>query len=122
MEMPMALFLSVLMFSLFSFVSVAVWADNRRREREAFHKSETLRKLCDAGEVGLTMMREQELIAIRRRHEGIKIGGIVNIAVGIGLSLLLIMLTGKPIFFVGLIPLLIGCSLLFYVFRMAPKD
>jgi len=122
MTMPLALFLSVLMFSVFSFVAVATWADNRRREREAFHKSETLRKLSDMGEAGLALLREEERSARRRQREGLKIGGVVNIAVGIGLVALLTAITPRPIFMVGLIPLLIGGALLFYVFLMAPRD
>ena len=44
----MALFLSVGAIALFSFISVATWSDNRRREREAFYKSEALKKLAES--------------------------------------------------------------------------
>ena len=49
-----------------------------------------------------------------------KIGGLVNIAVGIGLIVMLYALTGPhgP-YLVGVIPGLIGVALLVYVFLMA---
>ncbi|HUA58363.1 MAG TPA: DUF6249 domain-containing protein [Verrucomicrobiae bacterium] len=122
MTMPLALFLSVLMLSVFSFISVAVWSDNRRKEREALHKSETLRKLAESGEAGVALLREQERIASVRAREGLKIGGLVNAAVGVGLLAFLLMLTGSPVAFSGLIPLFIGLALLVYAYFLAPKD
>ena len=122
MTMPLALFLSVLMLSVFSFISVAVWSDNRRKEREALHKSEILRKLAESGETGVVLLREQERIAARRAREGMKVGGMVNVAVGVGLLIFLMMLTGGPVAFSGLIPLFIGCALLLYAFLLAPKE
>ena len=38
------LFLSVGAVGMFSFIAVASWADARRKEREAYYKSETLKK------------------------------------------------------------------------------
>ena len=43
----MFLFLSVMMVSIFSFVSIAVWTDARRKEREAYYKSESMRRVAE---------------------------------------------------------------------------
>ena len=123
MTMPIALFLSVLFFSIFSFLAIATWAGDRRKEREAFHRSEMIRKLSEAGETGQALFREQERAAGRQQREGLKIGGVAAIAVGIGLSVFMWFLTGgNAVYLVGLIPFLVGCGLLAYVFTMAPKE
>ena len=45
--LPVMLFLSIGAISLFSFVSVAAWLDSRRKERIAYYRSETLKKISD---------------------------------------------------------------------------
>jgi cadmium resistance protein CadD (predicted permease) len=68
------------------------------------------------------LIREQEKNSVRRRLEGMKIGGLVTAAVGIGL---MVFLHGveheEPVYLVGLIPLLIGVALLLYPLMLAPK-
>ena len=127
------LFLSVVMVSVFSFVSITVWTEARRKEREAYYKSETLRRIAEApGEGGrqvIELMKEEERIqqvAARNKEvrmiEGMKIGGIINIAVGVGLGVFLFSLGGQDSpYLVGMIPGLVGVALLLYVWFFAPK-
>jgi hypothetical protein len=112
--------------ALFSFLAVASWSEARRKEREAYYKSETLKKIAESSGEGaksaLELIREQEKNSVRRRLEGMKIGGLVTAAVGIGL---MVFLHGveheEPVYLVGLIPLLIGVALLLYPLMLAPK-
>jgi hypothetical protein len=125
--LPMALFLSVGAIALFSFIAVAAYSDNRRKEREAYYKSETLKKMVESQGTGSTsaveLMREQERIAARRRLEGQKLGGIITLAVGVGLMIFLKAVDhDEPAFLVGVIPLLVGAALLAYSYVLAPKD
>ena len=122
--LPMALFLSVGAIALFSFVAVATWSDNRRREREAYYKSETLKKIAEMGtDNAVAVLREEERNALRRRLEGIKLGGLVTAAVGIGLmAFLRALVADEPVYLVGLIPLLVAVSLLAYSYILARKD
>jgi hypothetical protein len=127
------LFLSVVMVSVFSFVSIAVWTEARRKEREAYYKSETMRRIAEApgdgGRSVIEVMQEEERIrqaAARvkdvRTIEGMKIGGIVNIAVGVGLGVFLFSIGGRESpYLVGMIPGLIGVALLMYVYFFVPK-
>jgi hypothetical protein len=113
--------------ALFSFLGVASWSDARRKEREAYYRSETLKKIAEssgeAGKSALELMREQEKNFVRRRLEGLKIGGLVTTAVGIGVMALLRGLEhDDPVYLAGLIPLLIGVALLIYPFLLAPKE
>jgi FtsZ-interacting cell division protein ZipA len=82
----MALFLSTGAIALFSFLAVAAWSDSRRQEREAYYKNETLKKVSEAqgDNPVVAVIREEEKNALRRLREGIKLGGLVTAAIGIG--------------------------------------
>jgi len=126
-SLPLALFLSIASIAIFSFVAVAAWSDNRRKEREAYYRSETLKKMAEAQGPGASspveLLREEERIAARRRLEGQKLGGIITFAVGIGLMIFLKAVDhGEPAYLVGLIPLLVGLALLAYSYALAPKN
>jgi Domain of unknown function (DUF6249) len=124
----MFMFMSVASAALFSFLAVASWSDSRRREREAFYTSETLKKVAESpapgGNIALEYLREQEKRAERRRREGIKLGGQVTSAVGVGLMIFLKALVKdqEPVYLCGLIPLFIGVALLGYSYFLAPKE
>src|SRR5213594_3331998 len=117
-SLPLFLFLSVTSIALFSFVAVAAWSDARRREREAYYKSETLKKIAEAQGAGassaIEFLREEALRraedkknAAQHRREGIKLGGLVTAAVGIGLMIFVRAIErDEPVYLVGLIPLL----------------
>src|SRR5215831_13828745 len=102
-------FLSVASVALFSFVAVAAWSDTRRSEREAYYKSETLKKIAESQGAGassaIEYLREEERNAERRRREGTKLGGLVTGAVGISLMIFLrAIVPDEPIYLVALIP------------------
>jgi ferric-dicitrate binding protein FerR (iron transport regulator) len=120
-------FLSVLMVSVFSFTAVAAWADSLRREREAYYKSETIKKIAEAQGAGadaaLALLREQDRIETLRRHEGLRLGGLITVAIGIALGVFLkgVANDPEPVWLVGLIPLAIGLALLGYSYFLAEK-
>ncbi len=119
------MFLSVGAVALFSFIAVASWSDARRKEREAYYKSETLKKLSESqGPAAvLDLLREEQKQASAKRREGLRLGGLVNIAVGIGLMIFLAgLVTTERLYLVGLIPLLIGLALLSYSLFLAPRE
>jgi hypothetical protein len=113
--------------ALFSFLAVAAWSDARRREREEYYRSETLKKIAESSGEGakaaIELMREQQKSVTRRRLEGMKLGGLITAVVGIGVMVLLHGLAhDEPVYLAGLIPLLIGLALLAYTFVLAPKE
>jgi hypothetical protein len=124
--LPMALVLSAGAVALFSFLAVAVWSDNRRREREAYYKNEQLKQFPEMQRdetVTVAVLREEERIALRRTREGIKLGGLITAAVGIGVIVFLReLLNDRPVYLAGLIVLLVGVALLAYGYILAPKD
>lgn len=114
--------------ALFSFLGVAAWSDARRKEREAYYQGETLKKIAESSGEGakaaMEMLHERERNELRRRREGLRLGGLVTAAVGIGVMVLLkaIVHDEPGVYLVGLIPLLVGVALLTYTYVMAPKD
>jgi ferric-dicitrate binding protein FerR (iron transport regulator) len=115
--------------ALFSFVAVAVWSQERRREREAYYGSETLRSIVETQGAGggsaIEFLREEEKNSVRRRQEGQKLGGVITVAVGIGMMVFIKAVDHgdpDPAYLVGLIPLFIGIALLAYAYFLAPKQ
>ena len=124
--LPMFLFLSVASASLFSFIAVAVWSQERRREREAYYRSETIKKLAELQGPGsntlLEFVREEDKRAKAKLREGLKLGGVVTAAVGIALMIFLRAVDREnAAYLVGLIPSLIGVALLAYAYVLAPR-
>jgi hypothetical protein len=122
------MFLSVGAIALFSFIAVTSWADARRKEREAYYRSETLKKIAESHGEGaaaaLEYMREEDRLGAQRARDGQKLGGMITAAVGIGLMIFLAVVTDKPdkgVFLVGVIPLLIGVALMWHSFLTAPR-
>jgi len=111
---------------LFSFLAVARWSDNRRRERDAYYKSETIRKIMEMPSATPAtvqeFVREQQAIADRRRREGLKLGGLITSAVGVGIIVFLIGKPGPQLYTVGAIPLCVGLALLAYAHLLAPRS
>jgi hypothetical protein len=121
-------FLSIGAVSLFViFIPLVTWMENRRKEHEAFYRAETFRRLAESSSEGakaaIDMMREQDRLQRIKAREGMKVGGMVNMGVGIGLTILLYSLLGggqgSP-WLCGLIPGCIGVALFTYAVFLAP--
>jgi Flp pilus assembly protein TadB len=124
-EVAVFAFLSIGAICLFAiFLPITTWVTNRQKEREAYYKSETIRRIAESSGEGtkaaIELLREEERLKRVKQREGMKIGGVANIGVGIGLSVLLWTLGGQGSpYMVGLIPFLIGVGLLVYVYLLA---
>jgi hypothetical protein len=117
-------FLSVGAVALFAvFLPITTWLESRHKEREAFYKAETIRRVAEASSDGakatIELLREQNRIGLIKTREGLKIGGIINLGVGIGLVIFLSALVGRNVALCGLIPGFIGLAMLIYVFFLA---
>jgi len=120
------MFLSIGAVSLFViFIPTVHYIDARRKEREAYYKAETLRRLAEASGEGaqaaLQMLREEDRQARVKVREGMKIGGLINLGVGVALLIFLRALIGnEPVYLCGLIPGFIGVAMLVYALFLAP--
>ena len=109
-------FLAVGAIAVFTMVSIAVWTDARRKEREAYYKADMLKKVAESQGPGaasaLELLREEDRIGTMRTKQGLKIGGMVMVAIGLGLVVLLrALVTNEPVYLVGVLVLLIGVAL-----------
>jgi len=110
--------------AFFTFLIIAVWLGTKRRTQEAFYRAETLRRITETSGEGakaaIELLREDERLMRIKSREGRKIGGLINIAVGLALMVFLgFQLHGRPVFLVGLIPALIGVAMLVYTYSLA---
>lgn len=118
-------FLAVSVVCLFAiFLPITTFMENRRKEREAFYKAEMMRRLAEApaesSRAAFELMREEDRLKRVRQREGLKIGGLVNIGVGLGLTVMLFSLGGKDSpYLVGAVPGFIGIALLVYAYVLA---
>lgn len=117
-------FLSIGAVALFAvFLPITTWLESRRKEREAFYKAETLRRVSesssDGGKASIEFLREQNRLMQFKTLEGLKIGGLIMIGVGVGVVVLLWFLAGPAVSSCGVIPLLIGVAMLAYVYLLA---
>jgi hypothetical protein len=70
----------------------------------------------------LEYMREQERIRAMKRLGGMKLGGLINAGIGLGLMIFLkALIPDTPIYLCGVIELFIGFALLAYAFWLAPE-
>jgi uncharacterized membrane protein YhhN len=120
---PMVGMVSVV--AVFTWLAVSGWSTERRKEREAFYRGEVLRKVAESPggntQTVLEMLRQEQAGATRRRLEGLKLGGLVTTGIGFGIvGFFLLMVPGRPVWTVGLVPLFIGVALLIYAFVLAP--
>ncbi len=128
------LFLSVGAVALFGiFLPTTIFMEHRRKEREAFYKAETFRRIAEApGDGGVNavqLLHEQERIKQIKVREGLKIAGLINLGVGLALIIFLRALLGGggslqsggtgPVYLCGLIPGFIGAAMIIYVYFLA---
>lgn len=121
-------FLAVGAIALYSYLSINSFVQGRRKEREAYYLSETVRRLTESQGAGadaaIALIREEDRLWTIRRLEGTKLGRLITTGVGIGLMIFLGIanddnhLVGVAI---GIVPLMVGPTLLLYAYRLSPK-
>jgi hypothetical protein len=103
--------------ALFGFLSVVVWLEYRKAQREADHRNETYRQMLNTSGGSVEAVRElmqheddrRELRAI----DGSRSGGLITACVGVGLTVFLYAIRPeRPVYLVGLLPLCVGIALL----------
>lgn len=110
--------------ALFTFLAVASWAKQRRKERESYYRYEFRKQLVDAGKMDASDVRdlmqyEQETTLYRARQSSL-VGGFVLLGVGAGL-LLGLQWIDDGVWMVGYIPFFIGLALTIYALFVAPR-
>ena len=117
------LFLSVTVTVIFSFVAVVLWTTERRKEREAYYRHETIKKLSESAAPGavIEFLRETDRVSARRLRGALRLAGPVVASAGIGVMIFLKSI-GGPVYLAGVIPLCVGVALFVYGQFMASRD
>jgi hypothetical protein len=140
MPTGLQVFIPIVFFVMFfSYCAVKVWVSGRKKEREAFYKSETLRRITEApgesAKAAIELIREERREESRmeriKKYEVLTLGGLVSIGFGAAMMIFLHVQTAtdpRAPYLVGLIPCFIGVAMLVYVYALArhreqgPKD
>jgi hypothetical protein len=110
--------------AFFTYLSIATYLSQRRKERDTYYRFELRKKALEQGAPGETLIelqRQEDLLHQRRRRESLKLGGLVTAGSGIGL--LGIVLAKQDLETIGaaFLPLFIGLALYVYAQWMAPR-
>ncbi|MGB3394044.1 MAG: DUF6249 domain-containing protein [Stenotrophomonas sp.] len=109
------LMIAVVGTALLGFLSVLVWLENRRKEREAHYRHEMARRIAEAADPTPVMeyLRGVEQADAARTRMKARMAGMVTAAVGVALMIFLHQAApATAAYLVGLIPLLVGVALL----------
>ena len=118
------MFLSVSTVALFAvFIPLVTFIKSRQEEREAFYKAETIRRIAaapgDGAKATIDLLHAESRIGLAKTREALKIAGIINVGVGVGLIPFLGALVNWNVALCGLIPACVGMAMLVYVFVLA---
>ena len=127
-EMVISLLLvAVFWVAFFCWLTVVGWAIQRRKEREAYYRHETEKRLVDKAEATpeavLRLRKEEERARWLRRREGLKLGGLITGALGAGVvvSLRFVDTDRLSVSSIGWIPLAVGVVVLLYAYVLYPR-
>lgn len=107
----------------FAFLTVVGWAQQKRREREAFYRHDVLKKLVEQGGAGgaqaLEMIRTEAQLQDRRRREARLLGGLITAAIGASVMILLyVLVPAISVWTAGLIPFTVGAVIVLFALFM----
>jgi uncharacterized membrane protein YeaQ/YmgE (transglycosylase-associated protein family) len=110
----------------FVFLAISSWVNSQRKEREAFYKAESLRRIAessgDGAKQAIDLLREESRLDRLKKRENTKVSGLILVAIGLGMvGFMLAMRATDPSvpYLAGLIPAFIGAAMLVYVYLMA---
>ncbi len=118
------LFLAATVVASLTFVSIIVWAENRRKERQEFYRFEFRKRLVDAGKMDAgslaSLMRYEHELRLQQGRQKLLVAAFVILGVGVGICVGL-QFIGGSFWRLGLIPASIGLSMLAYGVLFAAK-
>jgi hypothetical protein len=129
---------AIIVIAVFTFLSIAAWSDARKKEREAFYRSEVRKKLIEKWGGTNTeqlmeilrddpehsrvrqlfdLARDDQPYDPRRRRDRFILAGLVTAAAGGGMWIVFsVMPFGSRVSHIGILPLIVGVALLIYAF------
>ena len=120
------LFLAAATVASLTFVTIVVWAESRRKERQEYYRFEFRKRLIESGKMDAasfaSLMRYEHDLGLLQSRQKLMVAAFVFVGTGVGTCLGL-QFIGGLLWMVGLIPVSIGLSLFAYgVFFAAKPD
>lgn len=118
------LFLAAAVVASLTFITIVVWAENRRKERQEYYRFEFRKRLVEAGKMDAasfaSLMRYEHELGLQQGRQKLLVAAFVIAGVGVGTCLGL-QFIGDSFWMLGLIPLSIGLCMLAYGLLFAAK-
>jgi hypothetical protein len=109
---------------LLTFLTVATYLSQRRKERDTYYRFELRKKALEQGapaEALIELQHQEDLLHQRRRRESQRLGGLITAGSGIGLLGIVLTKHDSEAIGVAFLPLFIGLALFVYAQWMAPR-
>jgi hypothetical protein len=93
-----------------------------------YYRSQTLQRIANApgggGEAALRFLQEEQRLSARRSRDGLRIGGVICVSVGIALVIFLraVLPLEPPVYLAGLIPAVVGAILFSSSFVIGSRE
>ena len=111
------LFLAAVIVASLTFISIVVWSENRRKEREEFYRFEFRKRMIDSGKMDpaafASLMHYEHELKQGQVRQKVLVAAFVILGVGVGVCVGFQFIAGA-VWKLGLIPLSIGLSMLIY--------
>ncbi len=118
------LFLAATVVASLTFVTIVVWAENRRKERREYYRFEFRKRLVETGKMDAgslaSLMRYEHELRLGQGRQKLLVAAFVIFGVGVGICVGL-QFIGNSVWMLGLIPACVGLSMLAYGFLFAAK-
>ncbi len=118
------LFLAAVTVASLTFVTIVVWVENRRKERQEYYRFEFRKRLVEAGKMDAasfaSLVRYEHELKLRQGREKLLVAAFVILGTGVGICIGLQFISDS-FWKVGFIPVSIGLSMLAYGFLFAAK-
>lgn len=120
------LFLAATVVASLTFVSIVVWSENRRKEREEFYRFEFRKRLVEAGKMdaasAASLARYEHELGQQQGRQKLLVAAFVFVGLGVGACFGLRFIGGS-VWMLGFIPVGIGLSMLVggLLFAAKPK-
>ncbi len=118
------IFLAAATVATLTFVTIVVWAESRRKERQEFYKFEFRKRLVETGKMDAaaftSLVQYEHELGLQQVRQKLTVAALVFVGTGVGTCIGLQFISGS-VWMVGFIPLSIGLCMLAYGVLFADK-
>lgn len=122
--MGLWIFLAAATVASLAFVSIIIWVEAQRKERQEYYRFEFRKRLVEGGDMDAgafaALLRYEHELGLRQAREKLLVAGFIFIGIGVGTCFGLRFID-NAVWMVGYIPLGVGLGMLLNGFFFAAK-